>query len=106
MIIRLLFMDKQTLFRALWVSLVSTGLLFAIELIFSGGYPLGVPWAVFVFLTAMSFIAACSVIEGFSRKPKSRFARFGSLLVGLFAVAAWATLFVDQLPCFFGGKGC
>ncbi|MCF8546365.1 MAG: hypothetical protein K9G02_00400 [Microbacteriaceae bacterium] len=99
-------MEKRTLLRALWVSLVSTGLLFVIELIYSGGYPLGVPWGVFVFLTAMSFIAASSVIEGFSRKPKSRFVRFGSILVGLFAVAAWVTLFVDQLPCFFGGKGC
>lgn len=88
------------------MSLVSTGLLFVIELVFSGGFPLGVPWGVFVFLTAMSFIAASSVIEGFSREPKSRFVRFGSLLVGLFAFAAWATMFVDQLPCFFGGKGC
>lgn len=99
-------MDKQTLARALWVSLVSTGLLFVIELVFSGGYPLGVPWAVFVFLTAMSFIAASSVIDGFSRKPKSRIVRFGSMLVGLVAVVAWATLFLDQLPCFFGGMGC
>ena len=106
MITKLLFMEKRTLLRALWVSLVSTGLLFVIELIFSGGYPLGVPWGVFVFLTAMSFIAAASVIEGFGRKPKSRLVGFGSILVGLFAVAAWATLFVDQLPCFFGGKGC
>lgn len=88
------------------MSLVSTGLLFGIELVFSRGYPFGVPWGVFVFLAAMSFIAASSVIEGFSRKPKSRFVRFGSILVGLFAVAAWVTLFVDQLPCFLGGNGC
>lgn len=99
-------MDKQTLSRALWVSLVSTGLLLGIEFVFSGGYPLGVPWGVFVFLTAMSFIAASSVIEGFSRKPKRRFVKFGAILVGLFAFTAWVTLFVDELPCFFGGKGC
>jgi hypothetical protein len=99
-------MDKQTLSRALWVSLVSSGLLFGIELVFSRGYPLGVPWGVFVFLAAMSFIAASSVIEVLSRKPKSRLVRLGSILVGLFAVAAWVTLFLDQLPCFFGGKGC
>lgn len=99
-------MEKRTLSTALWVSAVSTGVLFGIELVFSGGYPFGVPWAVFLFLAAVSFVATSSITEGLSRKPKSRFVRFGSILVGLFAVAAWATLFVDQLPCFFGSKGC
>jgi hypothetical protein len=99
-------MDTWTLHRAIWVSLVSTGLLFVIELAFSGGFPLGVPWAVFVFLAAMSFIAASSLIQGLVRKPKNNFVRLGSVLVGLFAVLAWITLFIDQLPCFLGGKGC
>jgi hypothetical protein len=99
-------MDTWTLHRAIWVSLVSTGLLFVIELAFSSGFPLGVPWAVFVFLAAMSFIAASSLIQGLGRKPKNKFVRLGSVLVGLFAVLAWTTLFVDQLPCFLGGKGC
>ena len=99
-------MDTWTLHRAIWVSLVSTGLLFVIELAFSGGFPLGVPWAVFVFLAAMSFIAASSLIQGLGRKPKNNFVRLGSVLVGLFAVLAWTTLFIDQLPCFLGGKGC
>jgi hypothetical protein len=99
-------MDTWTLHRAIWVSLVSTGLLFVIELAFSGGFPLGVPWAVFVFLAAMSFIAASSLIQGLGRKPKDKFVRLGSVLVGLFAVLAWITLFIDQLPCFLGGKGC
>ena len=99
-------MDTWTLSRALWVSLVSTGLLFVIELVFSGGFPLGVPWGVFVFLAAMSFIAASSLIQGLVRKPKNKFVRLGSVLVGLFAVLAWTTLFIDQLPCFLGGKGC
>ena len=99
-------MDTRTLHRAIWVSLVSTGLLFVIELAFSGGFPLGVPWAVFVFLAAMSFIAASSLIQGLGRKPKNNFVRLGSVLVGLFAVLAWITLFIDQLPCFLGGKGC
>jgi len=99
-------MDTWTLHRAIWVSLVSTGLLFVIELVFSGGFPLGVPWGVFVFLAAMSFIAASSLIQGLVRKPKNKFVRLGSVLVGLFAVLAWTTLFIDQLPCFLGGKGC
>jgi hypothetical protein len=99
-------MDTWTLSRASWVSLVSTGLLFVIELAFSGGFPLGVPWAVFVFLAAMSFIAASSLIQGLGRKPKNKFVGLGSVLVGMFAVLAWTTLFIDQLPCFLGGKGC
>jgi hypothetical protein len=99
-------MDTWTLSRASWVSLVSTGLLFVIELAFSGGFPLGVPWGVFVFLAAMSFIAASSLIQGLGRKPKNKFVRLGSVLVGMFAVLAWTTLFIDQLPCFLGGKGC
>ena len=99
-------MDRRTLSSALWVSLVSTGLLFVIELVFSGGFPLGVPWGVFVFLAAMSFIAASSLIQGLGHNPKNKFVRLGSALVGLFAFFAWTTLFVDQLPCFLGGKGC
>jgi ABC-type phosphate transport system permease subunit len=99
-------MHTWTLSRTLWVSLVSTALLFVIELVFSGGFPLGVPWGVFVFLAAMSFIAASSLIQGLVRKPKNNFVRLGSVLVGLFAVLAWITLFIDQLPCFLGGKGC
>ncbi len=106
MVNRLLFMDKRTLSTALWVSVVSTGLLFGIELVFSGGYPLGIPWAVFLFLAALSFVAASSLTEGLIRKRKNKFVRWGSILVGLFALAAWATLFMDQLPCFLGGKGC
>ena len=99
-------MDRSTLSRALWISLVSTGLLFVIELAFTGSFPLGVPWAVFVYLSVISFIAASSLIQGLVRKPKNKFVRLGSVLVGLFAVFAWTTLFVDQLPCFLGGKGC
>jgi hypothetical protein len=99
-------MDRWTLSRALWVSLVSTGLLFVIELAFSGGFPLAVPWAVFVFLAVISFIAASSIIEGLSRKTKNKFVRLGSILTGVFAIAAWTIMFIDQLPCFFGGKGC
>lgn len=99
-------MDRWTLSRALWVSLVSTELLFVIELEFSGGFPLGVPWAVFVFLAVISFIAASSIIEGLSRKPKNKFVRLGSILTGVFALAAWTIMFIDQLPCFFGGTGC
>ena len=99
-------MHTWTSSRALWVSLVSTGLLFVIELVFSGGFPLGVPWGVFEFLAAMSFIAASSLIQGLVRKPKNKFVRLGSVLVGLFAVLAWTTLFLDQIPCFLGGKGC
>jgi hypothetical protein len=54
----------------------------------------------------MSFIAASSLVQGLVRKPKNNFVRLGSVLVGLFAVLAWTTLFIDQLPCFLGGKGC
>jgi hypothetical protein len=99
-------MDRRALSRASVVSLVSTGLLFVIELVFSGGFPLGVPWAVFLFLASISFIAASSLFEGLGQKPKNKFVRLGSILVGLFAATAWITLFVDQLPCFLGGKGC
>jgi len=106
MVTRLLFVDKRTPLKALWLSLGSTGLLLVIEIVFSGGYPLGIPWAVFFFLAVMSLLAASSRIEGFNRKPKRKFVALGSILVGLFAIAAWTTLFVDQLPCFFGDKGC
>ena len=100
------FVGRGTFWTALGVSFVSTGILFVIELVFSGGYPLGIPWGVFLFLAAMSFVSTSSAIEGLRRKPTSKFVRWGLILVSLFAVAGWITLFVDQLPCFLGGKGC
>ncbi len=78
-------MDMQTLSQALWISLVSTGLLLVIELALSGGFPQGVPWGVFVFLAAMSFIAASSLIQGFGRELKK-----GSL--------GWVQFWWDCLP--------
>jgi hypothetical protein len=99
-------MRKRTIYQALLVSLVSTGSLFLIELAYSDGFPLGVSSGVFWFLGNMSFIGALSILEGLSRKPINKFVRLGTILTGVFAVFAWLIMFIDQLPCFFGGKGC
>ena len=91
---------------AIWVSSISTTLIFISELTFSSGFPVGVPWAVFGFLFATSFIAISSILEGFKRIKSNIFAGLGGILVGAFLLSAWLTLFLDQLTCFLGGQGC
>ena len=91
---------------AIWVSSISTSLIFILELTFSSGFPVGVPWAVFGFLFATSFIAISSILEGVKRLKSNIFAGLGGILVGAFSLSAWLTLFLDQLPCFLGGQGC
>lgn len=91
---------------AFWVSSISTSVIFISELTFSGGFPVGIPWAVYGLLSATSFIAISSILEGVKRLKSNIFAGLGGILVGVFSISAWLTLFLDQLPCFLGGQGC
>jgi hypothetical protein len=99
-------MVKHLYAIAFWVSLFVTAALFFAELYFSGGFPQGIPWAVFGFFVIMTFVtvsAAGSAIQNFT---KNKWISLASFLVALFSVTAWVTVFLDQLPCFLGGKGC
>jgi hypothetical protein len=99
-------MVKRIYAIALWVSLLVTAALFVAELYFSGGFPQGIPWAVFGFFAIMTFVtvsAAGSAIQNFAN---NKWISLASFLVALFSVTAWVTVFLDQLPCFLGGKGC
>lgn len=91
---------------ALWVSLSSTFLLFLIEAVLSGGFPDGAPWGVFAFLSVSSFVSIAALLVGFKLFARKKISGYFTMLVGIIAASAWITLFLDQLPCFLGGKGC
>jgi hypothetical protein len=97
---------KQYLILATLVSLISTTSLFGTEAFYSSGYPAGVPWAVFGFLAVTSFSAVAALAAGISKFTSNKLAGASVVLVGIVSLWAWITLFVDQLPCFFGGSGC
>ena len=98
--------SKCSFWVAIWVSIISTSVIIISELTFSGGFPVGIPWAVFGFLFATSFIAISSILEGVKRLKLNIFGGLGGILVGAISLSAWLTLFLDQLPCFLGGQGC
>ena len=98
--------NKSIFLAAGVVSLTSTVFLFGTEAYFSYGFPFGVPWAVFGFLAAASFSAVAATAFGVAMFASKKFAGIGLVIVGLVALSAWVTLFVDQLPCFLGGSGC
>jgi hypothetical protein len=91
---------------AIWVSSISTSVVFIAELTLSNGFPAGIPWAVFGFLFVTSFIGISSILEGVKRLKAKNLAGSVGILVGVFSLSAWLTLFLDQLPCFLGGQGC
>ena len=98
--------SKCSFWVAIWVSIISTSVIIISELTFSGGFPVGIPWAVFGFLFATSFIAISSILEGVKRLKLNILGGLGGILVGAISLSAWLTLFLDQLPCFLGGQGC
>lgn len=99
-------MKGRIAFAALGVAGLSTGALVVLEYVSSGGFPYGVPGAVFGFLAITSFATTAAALSALRIFPVSRFR--GLLLIVAAAVAgsAWFTLFSDQLPCFLGGAGC
>jgi hypothetical protein len=99
-------MNKVLLLVAGAVAVASTASLFVTEAYYSGGVPLGVPWAVFGFLAVTSFVTVFALSSGVARFSAHKISGLWRLLVGLMALSAWITIFVDQLPCFLGGTGC
>jgi hypothetical protein len=88
------------------VAVVTTAFLFGMEALSTDGFPRGIPWAVFGFLAATSFMAVIATSAGFMKFTSHKFSGLALVIVGLMALSAWVTLFVDQLPCFLGGMGC
>jgi hypothetical protein len=95
---------------SLLVGLAATLPFVALEWKYSGGFPLGIPPAIFnvLFIEAAAF--ACLAISLF-RTPRASLVPV--LVPILFKVAAmivpassWAFMVADQMPCFLGGRGC
>jgi hypothetical protein len=99
-------MNRMPLLVAGSVAVASTASLFVTEASYSGGFPLGVPWAVFGFLAVSSFATVFALSSGVARFSGHKISGLWRLFVGLMALSAWITIFVDQLPCFLGGTGC
>jgi len=88
------------------VAVFTTAFPFGMEAFYTDGFPRGIPWAVFGFLAATSFVAVIATSAGFIKFTSHKFSGLALVIVGLMALSAWVTLFVDQLPCFLGGMGC
>ena len=91
---------------ALVVSTATTAVLFLLEMFLPGGFPQGAPWMVFLFMAVTAFIATSALLWGLREFSKRKLLAMASFLVMGLAVLAWSTMFIDQLPCFLGGKGC
>jgi hypothetical protein len=99
-------MKMATLLVSVAVALASTASLYGAEAYYSGGFPQGVPWAVFGFLAVAAFVTALGISSGVARFSSHKLSGVGLFLVGLIALSGWITVFADQLPCFLGSTGC
>jgi multidrug transporter EmrE-like cation transporter len=97
---------QKAFLYGLTASLISTASLFTLEFSKSGGFPYGIPWAVFFFLGFTSFIAVSSITFFYPFFSVNRSIGISVLAIGVLFLASWTYLFLDQLPCFLGGSGC
>ncbi|MBK8809931.1 MAG: hypothetical protein IPN69_04280 [Acidobacteria bacterium] len=93
------------------IGLVATLPFVVTEYIYSGGYPAGIPFAIFNVLWLEASIFTYLAISLF-RTPRTGPVSdwiFPLLLKSLGLViimSSWTFVVADQLPCFLGGKGC
>jgi len=97
---------RKAVLYGLTTSLISTASLFTLEFLKSGGFPYGIPWAVFFFLGFTSFVAVSSISVSYPFFSVNRRISIRVLATGVLFLASWTYLFLDQLPCFLGGSGC
>lgn len=108
-----LFMENVYLrvFFAALIGLLGTAPFFIMELIYSGGFPQGVPYAVFGFLFVCTTIFVLLVYSAFrtlfNAPLKNWILPFSLKLLGAVPlVLSWTHMVSDQMPCFLGGRGC
>jgi hypothetical protein len=99
-------LNWQVFRRSGFVALSITVLIVLTEAYFSQWFPSGPPWGVWIFLFLTSSLALIAWHQGLVHIRRGSAWFLAWLVIGVMAAWAWLYLFVDQLPCFFGGKGC
>jgi hypothetical protein len=101
----------ERVFYSMVIGFVTTAPFYFLEYYYSGGYPQGVPAALFrmmwVETTLIAFLAFSLIRTPFANATKQWIVPFLLKLAAMTVIAiAWVTIIIDQLPCFVGGRGC
>lgn len=101
----------ERVFCSMILGFIATAPFYILEYYYSGGYPQGVPSALFrmmwVETTLFSFLAFSIYRTPFSTATRQWILPFLLKLAAMILIAvAWVTIVVDQMPCFLGGHGC
>lgn len=101
----------ERVFYSMVVGIAVTAPFYALEYYYSGGYPQGVPEALFRMMwiesTLFTILTFSLLRTQFTNAVGIWIIPFMLKLAAMFAIAiAWITIVIDQMPCFFGGRGC
>ena len=101
----------ERVFYSMVVGFAGTAPFFVLEYHYSGGYPQGVPAALFrmmwVETTLISFLTFSLVRTPFTNAARQWIVPFLLKVAAMIVIAiAWVTIVIDQMPCFLGGRGC
>ncbi len=93
------------------IGFLATAPFYVLQYYYSGGYPLGVPEALFrmmwVETTLLSFLGFSIRRTQFSNPTRQWIIPFLLKFAAVIVITiAWITLVIDQMPCFLGGRGC
>lgn len=101
----------ERVFYSMVIGFAATAPFYLLQYYYSGGYPLGVPSALFrmmwVETTLFAFLAFSIYRTQFKNTLRTWIIPFVLKLAAMTVIAiAWVTIVIDQMPCFFGGRGC
>lgn len=101
----------ERVFYSMVIGFLATAPFYALEYYYSGGYPQGVPAALFrmmwVETTLIAFLAFSVYRTSFAEPARQWIVPFLLKLAAMIVIAiAWVTIVIDQMPCFLGGRGC
>lgn len=98
-------------FFSMVIGFLATAPFYVLEYYYSGGYPEGVPSALFramwVETTLFSFLAFSVYRTQLENATLRSIIPVVLKIVAMTIIGiAWITIVVDQMPCFLGGRGC
>lgn len=101
----------ERVFYSMILGIIATMPFYLLQYYYSGGYPHGVPEAIFrsmwVETTLFSFLSFSVYRTPFGTTTRKWIIPFLLKLTAMSILAiAWLAILIDQMPCFLGGRGC
>lgn len=101
----------ERVFYSMVIGFLATAPFYALEYYYSGGYPQGVPEALFRMMwietTLFSILTFSLLRTQFTNAVRNWLIPLVLKLAAMSVIAiAWITIVIDQIPCFYGGHGC